>query len=170
MDPSVSDLQVFDLQGSRVFSAAQGTWAVWVSSALYYTGGDQKVYRWVRGAPAAVVMQVGWIEPAVSPDGQSVAFLSNQSPPNSPSLKLQALDIRTGVVKTLATTDLRIDPLFVTASLVWVSELVTCDNCYGGNTATGKVFAYDLASGSVREVKLPEALSPLAGASLSPAA
>lgn len=169
VDSSVSDLQVFDLQGARVFSAAQGTWAVWVNSALYYTGGDQRVYRWVRGAAAAVVLQVGWIEPTVSPDGQTIAFLSYLSPPNS-ALKLQVLDSRTDATRTLATTDLRIDPLFVTASLVWVSELVTCDNCYGGNTATGKVFAYDLASGSVSEVKLPEPLSPLAGSSLSPAA
>lgn len=169
-DATVPNLQVFDLQGNRVFWSARGTWAVWAVAALYYDGGDGKVYRWVFGGQPVEVMRNYWIEPGVSPDGQSIAFLSRTLAASGPTFNLQKLDTRSGVVSTVAATDLRIYPLFVTSTMMWVSELGTCDNCYGGYTVTGKVFAYDLATRGVREVRLPELLSPLAGASLSPAA
>jgi hypothetical protein len=170
-DRNVPDLQIFDLQGNQVFWSSGGTWAVWVGSSLYYSGGDSKVYRWELYGQPVQVMSTGWMEPAVSPDGHRLAFLSFPPPANgSSTFGLQTMDTRSGVVTTLAATGLQIDPIFVTPTVMWVSELMTCDNCYGGNTATGKVFAYDLAGGTVREVKLPELLSPLAGASVSPAA
>jgi hypothetical protein len=167
-DPNVPDLQVFDLQGNAVFSAPRGTWAVWVKAALYYGGGDGKVYRWGPGGQPAQVMANSWIEPAVSPDNRHVTFLG-VSPSGAGTFVLQTLDTQSGTPSTLAATDLRIDPLFVTSSLIWVSELVKCDNCYGGNAPSGKVFAYNLTTGSVTEVKLPEPLAPMAGASVSPA-
>jgi hypothetical protein len=113
-------------------------------------------------------MANGWIEPAVSPDNRHVTFLG-VSPSGAGTFVLQTLDTQSGTPSTLAATDLRIDPLFVTSSLIWVSELVKCDNCYGGNAPSGKVFAYNLTTGSVTEVKLPEPLAPMAGASVSPA-
>ena len=170
MDATVADLQVFDLQGVQVFSAARGAWAVWVKSALYYSGadpGDPKVYRWVLGSAPAVVMQLNWLEPAASPDGQSLAYLSFPNAPGG-TMTFQVLDTRSGASRTLAASGLRIYPLFVTSSLIWVSDLAACDSCYGGSVESGKVFAYDLATGSTREVKLPEPLSRLAPASLSP--
>jgi hypothetical protein len=167
-DPTVPDLQVFDLQGNRLFSSSRGTWAVWVKAALYYDGGDGKVYRWGPGGQPVQVMANGWLEPDVSPDSRHVSFLAG-SPSGAGTFTLQTLDTQTGTPSTLAATDLRIDPLFVTSSLIWVSELVKCDNCYGGNAPSGKVFAYNLTTGAVTEVKLPELLAPMAGASLSPA-
>jgi hypothetical protein len=167
-DPNVPDLQVFDLQGNRVFSAPRGTWAVWVKTALYYDGGDGRVYRWGPGGQPVQVMANGWIEPDVSPDSRHVTFLA-VSPSGAGTFILQTLDTQSGTPFTLAATDLQIDPLFVASSLIWVSELVKCDNCFGGNEPSGKVFAYNLTTGAVTEVKLPELLAPMAGASLSPA-
>ncbi len=167
-DPTVADLQVFDLLGNRVFSSARGTWAVWTTSGLYYDGGDGNVYRWGFGGRPVAVMTNGWIEPDVSPDSRHIAFLS-VNPSGAGTFVLQTLDTQSGTPSTLAATDLRIDPLFVTSTMIWVSELVKCDNCYGGNAPTGKVFAYNLTTGAVTEVKLPELLAPMAGASLSPA-
>lgn len=170
-DRNVPDLQIFDLQGNQVFWSSGGTWAVWVGSSLYYNGGGSKVYRWELYGQPVQVMANGWMEPAVSPDGHRLAFLAFPPVTNgSSTFNLQTMDTRSGAVSTLAATGLRIDPIFVTPTVIWVSELVQCDNCYGGNTASGKVFAYDLAGGTVREVNLPELLSPLAGASTSPAA
>jgi hypothetical protein len=169
-DATVPNLQIFDLQGNRVYWNSGGTWAIWVSSALYFDGGDGKVYRWVLGGQPVEAIRNYWLEPAVSPDGLSFVFLSRPSPPNTASMTLNTMDRSSGVVRTLAASDLRIYPLFVSSTLIWVNELVTCDNCYGGNTMTGKVLAFDLATGSTRYVKLPEPLGLLAPASLSPGA
>jgi hypothetical protein len=167
-DPNVPDLQVFDLQGNAVFSAPRGTWAVWVKTALYYDGGDGRVYRWGPGGQPVQVMANGWIEPDVAPDSRHVTFLA-ASPSGAGTFILQTLDTQSGTLSTLAATDLRIDPLFVTSSLIWISELVTCSNCFGGDGPSGKVFAYNLTTGAASEVNLPELLAPMAGASLSPA-
>ena len=168
-DPAVPDLQVFDLQGNRLFWSSRATWAVWATSALYYDGADGVVYRWTYGAPPVGVTKTGWLEPDLSPDRRSIAFLGVTTTANGSTVNLQKLDLGSGVTTTLAATDLRIDPLFVTSSLIWVSELVKCDNCYGGNAPSGNVFAYNLTTGAVAEVKLPEPLAPMAGASLAPA-
>jgi hypothetical protein len=160
----VANLQVFDLKGSPVFSAAQGVWAVWDRAALYYSGGsDGKVYRWVRGVSPAAVVQADWLEPAVSPDGLSIAYLAYGSNGFTPSV----LDTRSGASRVLPASGRRLDPLFVTSTLVWWSELAPCDSCFGGSTPTGKVFAYDLTTGGEQPVKLPVDLAPLAGASVS---
>ena len=58
----------------------------------------------------------------------------------------------------MKTTGQRIYPLFLTPNLLWASELQVCDNCYGGVNPTGKVFAYDLSTGTKYEVRLPELL------------
>jgi hypothetical protein len=162
-NPAVANLQVFDLKGSMVFSAAKGVWAVWGKTALYYSGGDGNVYRWVRGAPPAAVVQRDWLEPAVSPDGLSIAHLAYGSNGFTPVV----LDTRSGASRVLPASGDRLDPLFVTSTIVWLSELAPCDSCFGGNTPTGKVFAYDLTSGGEQQVNLPDGLAPLAGASAS---
>ena len=162
-DPTVPDLRVFDLQGSLVLSVARGLWAVWLNAALYYSGGDGNVYRWVRGTSPVAIMQSDWFEPTVSPDGQSIAYLTNPGY----AYKLNVLNTRSGIATTLQTSGPRIYPLFVDSSLIWSGELQTCDNCYGGTNSTGNVFAYDLSTGSEHEVNLPVLLNPLAGASLS---
>jgi hypothetical protein len=156
------DLQVFDLQGSLLFSAAKGIWAVWDKTALYYDNGG-KVYRWVPGAAPVAVSQSDWLEPARSPDGLHIAYLTNPGY----AFKLDVLDTRSGIATEIRTSGQRIDPLFVTPGLMWTGELQICDNCYGGINPTGKVFAYDVSTGSEQEVNLPVLLSPLAGASLS---
>jgi hypothetical protein len=158
-----ADLQVFDLQGSQIVSASRALWAIWVKSSLYYTGSDRKVYKWIRGAAPVAILQSDWLEPAVSPDAQSIAYLT------FPGYKydLDVLDARSGSAKTLKTTGQRIYPLFVTPSLLWASELQVCDNCYGGVNPTGKVFAYDISTGTESEVRLPELLGLLAGVSVS---
>jgi hypothetical protein len=159
-DATVSDLQVFDLNGTRLTSAARGLWAVWDNASLYYDGGDGKVYKWVRGSAPVAVLPSGWLEPNVS--GQSIAYLVSGL-----SFGLNVLDTKSGVATTMRASGQRIYPLFVNGAVIWTSELVDCANCYGGNNPTGKVFAYDPATGSERAVALPDLLAPLAGASLS---
>ena len=162
VSPTAPDLQVFDLQGNLLLSAAKGIWAAWDQTALYYDDGG-KVYRWVRGATPVAVGQADWLEPAVSPDGQHIAYLTFPGY----SFKLDVMDTRSGIATEIRTSGQRIDPLFVNSTLMWTSELQVCDNCYGGNNPTGRVFAYDVATGSEQEVNLPVLLSPLATASLS---
>jgi hypothetical protein len=162
VNPTVPDLQVFDLQGTLLLSAAKGIWAAWDKTALYYDDGG-KVYRWVRGAAPVAVSQLNWLEPAVSPDGQHIAYLTNPGY----AFKLDVLDARSGIATEVRTSGPRIDPLFITSSLIWTGELQICDNCYGGINPTGKVFAYDVSTGSEHEVNLPVLLSPLGAASLS---
>jgi hypothetical protein len=163
-DPTIPNLQVFDLNGSRVVAADKASWAVWAGTSLFYDGGDRKVYKWIRGAAPVAALQSGWLEPSVSPDGQSIAYLV---PAAASSFTLNVLDTRTGVVTTMRASGQRIYPLFVNGAVIWTSELVDCANCYGGNNPTGKVFAYDPATGAERAVALPDLLSPLAGAALS---
>jgi hypothetical protein len=163
-DSTVPNLEVFDLNGSRVVSAAKASWAVWAGTTLFYDGGDGKVYKWIRGGAPVAALQSGWLEPSVSPDGREVAYLVS---PVGPSVTLNVMDTRTGVATTMHASGQRIFPLFVNGAVIWTSELVDCANCYGGNNPTGKVFAYDSATGSERAVALPDLLAPLAGASLS---
>jgi hypothetical protein len=162
--PAVPNLQVFDLNGSRVASADKASWAVWAGSSLYYDGGDGKVYKWVRGSLPVVVLQSDWLEPNVSADGQAIAYLAS---PGGSNFTLNMIDTRSGAVTTVRASGQRIDPLFVNAAVIWTSELVDCANCYGGNNPTGKVFAYDSATRNEHQVALPELLAPLAGASAS---
>lgn len=72
VDPTISDLQVFDLKGSRIVSAAKGIWAAWVNGSLFYAAGDRNVYRWARGAAPVAILQSDWLQPTVSPDGRSI--------------------------------------------------------------------------------------------------
>jgi len=162
VDSSVPNLQVFDLQGSRMLAAAKGLWAVWVKASLYYSD-DRNVYRWTRGSDPVAILHASWIQPAGAPDGRNLAYLTY------PGYKynLDVLDTKSGSAKTLNATGQRIYPLFVTPNLLWASEMQVCDNCYGGSRSTGKVFAYDLSTGAESEVRLPDLLGPLMGASLS---
>jgi hypothetical protein len=164
VDSAIPNLQVFDLNGARVVSANKASWAVWAGTSLFYDGGDGKVYKWIRGGAPVAALQSGWLEPSVSPDGQSVAYLVSTA---GSSFALKAMDTRTGVATTMRASGQRIYPLFVNGAVIWTSELVDCANCYGGTNPTGNVFAYDAATGSERAVALPDLLSPLAGASLS---
>jgi hypothetical protein len=161
VDPTISDLQVFDLKGSRIVSAAKGIWAAWVNGSLFYAGGDRNVYRWARGAAPVEILPSDWLQPTVSPDGRSIAYLTY------PGYKfnLDVLDIGSGNAKTLKTTGQRIYPLFVTPGVLWAGEVQVCD-CIGGGAQTGKVFAYDMSTGTESEVRLPELIT-LAAASLS---
>lgn len=163
VDPTIQDLQVFDLRGSLVFSAARGVWAVWDATALYYGGGDGKVYRWARDASPVAVMQLDWLEPVVSPDGRSIAYMSNPGY----GYKLNVLAGSSAATNELQASGQRVDPLFVADTTLWVSDLAVCDSCNGGITPTGKVFAYDITTGSEHDVRLPVPLGPLAGGSLS---
>ena len=160
---TVPALQVFDLQGLQIVSAAGGLWGDWVNGSLYYSEGTQKVYKWVRGAAPVAVLQSSWWQPTTSPDGRTIAYLTNPGY----RFTLDVLDVGSGTAKSLKATGQRIYPLFVTPNLVWASELNVCDNCYGGVMPTGKVFAYDLSTGAESEVRLPDLLGPLMGASLS---
>lgn len=99
----------------------------------------------------------------MSPDGLHIAYLTNPGY----AFKLDVLDSRSGIATEIRTSGQRIDPLFVTSGLMGTGELQICDNCYGGINPTGKVFAYDVSTGSEQEVNVPVLLSPLAGASLS---
>ncbi len=163
-DPTVPNLQVFDLQGSRVVSADKASWAVWAGTSLFYDGGDGRVYKWIRGSAPVAVLQSGWLEPSVSPDAQGIAYLTS---PVGTTFTLNVMDTRTGVATTMRASGQRIYPLFVSGAVIWTSELVDCANCYGGNNPTGKVFAYDSATGSERAVALTDLLAPLVGASAS---
>jgi hypothetical protein len=166
VDSAIPNLQVFDLNGSRLVSANKGSWAVWAGTSLFYDGGDGKVYKWIRGGAPVAALQSGWLEPSVSPDGQSVAYLVSTA---GSSFALNSMDTRTGVATTMRASGQRIYPLFVNGAVIWTSELVDCVNCYGGTNPTGKVFAYDTATGTERAVALPDQLGLLAGASLSSA-
>jgi hypothetical protein len=159
-DATVSDLQVFDLNGTRLTSAARGLWAVWDEGSVYYDGGDHKVFRWVRGSAPVAILQSGWLESTAS--GQSIGYLVY----GLGGWGLNVLDTKSGVVTTMRASGQRIYPLFVNGAVIWSSELVDCA-CFGGKNPTGKVFAYDPATGSERAVTLPNLLAPLAGASLS---
>lgn len=133
VDPTISDLQVFDLKGSRIVSAAKGIWATWVNASLYFAGGDQNVYRWARGAAPVAILESDWLQPTVSPDGQSIAYLTHSGYKFNPDV----LDTRSGNPKTLKTTGQRIHPLFVASNLLWAGEVQVCD-CFGGVTPTGR--------------------------------
>jgi hypothetical protein len=163
-DPTVPNLQVYDLNGSRVVSADKASWAVWAGTSLYYDGGDGKVYGWIRGGLPVAALQSGWLEPSVSPDGQRVAYLVSTA---GRSFSLKVMDTKTSVATPMLASGQRIYPLFVDGATIWTSELVDCANCYGGSNPTGKVFAYDSAYGTERAVALPDLLAPLAGGSLS---
>ena len=161
-DPRVPNLQLFNLQGSRISWDSKGVWAAWVRASLYYTTGDGKVHKWVDGAFPITVLESAWLQPAVSPDGQNIAYLS------TPGYRynLEVMETKSGKAKALNTTGQRIHALFVTPSLLWAGDVRVCDSCQGGFQQTGKVYAYDLSTGVEREVRLPDLLY-LGGASRS---
>jgi hypothetical protein len=161
-DPTTPNLQLFDLEGSRIISDSRGRWAAWVRASLYYATGDNKVHMWADGAPPVAVLESAWLQPAVSPDGQSIAYLTKAGN----RYNFEVMETKSGKAKTLNTTGQRVEALFVTSGLLWAGELGVCDDCQGGWRASGKVFAYDISTGVEREVRLPNLLY-LHGASRS---
>lgn len=135
-------------------TSTNATMAVWArgTDRLYYR--DQSGVRsWDASATAVNTLIAGlrWYDPAVSPDGNSIAFTEFDS---RGVPRVRTYDLTRHQVSP-TTTQPRSHPIFLTADTVWSLEEQQCTGeCLGGPTATtGKVFSYNLKTNA--ETALP---------------
>jgi Tol biopolymer transport system component len=130
-------------------TSTNATMAVWArgSDRLYYR--DQSGVRsWDATATAVgtLIAGVRWYDPAVSPDGGSIAFteFDSRGVPH-----VRSYDVNRHQVSPTSSQP-RSHPIFVTADTLWTLEEQACSGeCLGGpTTTTGKAFAYSLKSSS----------------------
>lgn len=149
-------------------TSTNATMAVWGrgSDRLYYR--DQSGVRsWDANATAVGTLVAGlrWYDPAMSPDGSSIAFteFDTRGVPH-----VRTYDLTRHQVASTSSQP-RSHPIIVTSDTIWNLEEQPCTGeCLGGpTTTTGKVFSYNLKTSA--ETGLPftdvNTLSELAASS-----
>lgn len=138
-------LRVFAADG-RLLLMTAGTMPVWAAERLYFRDA-RGVHRWEGGTTTVMVLPgLAWIGPASSPEGARVAFVQLDAQTGEPSVSVY--DTATGQTKRLA--GMRSRPVFASAGVLWWYEEESCSGaCLNSATRpTGRIFAYDLASGT----------------------
>lgn len=107
----------------------------------------------------------GWAYLAsLSPDGSLAAYTGYVDPDTNTQPRVFAYDVKTDRPRLLIDA-LRTQVLFVKNGWVWYLEERTCgsnEGCPGGTTATGKVIAMQLSTGTEQQVTFESGEAPIA--------
>jgi dipeptidyl aminopeptidase/acylaminoacyl peptidase len=150
--PPIQIVRLSDLKS--VYTRADGTMATWgATSARFYFRTTAGVLVWdPTGKVQPVNPGVQWIRPWPSADGSHITF-STLNPQGNHVVGV--IDTNGGPV-ALASSEPRVNPGFLTSTLVWYAGEVLCTTTtpcgLGGPALTGKTYLYDIAgveSGSV---------------------
>lgn len=127
--------------------------AVWspVSDQLYYEQ-QGSVWRWIPAAGASrLKTAVNWIDPAISPDGQRIAYAVRGS--NGVSI-VHVIDATSGADLGTVSSDGRSRPFFLTNDFIWLKG--DQRGCSAGNRST---FVYDLRDQTETQSSLDQVLA-----------
>lgn len=138
--------------------------AVWspTGHTLYLSALTAQPAMWTpEGGLAPLAGATGWFEmPAMSPDGNYVAYTAYPDPQNQVDPHVYVYDLRNHASRPLSQA-MRSDATFVKDGVVWAMEEVACSSgCAGSTQASGKVFAIDTASGAEAQVVFRSGESP----------
>ena len=140
-------VQVRTPAGALVYSAASGTMGVWASqpSRLFFRSSSGHVTRWDSAAGGSVLTGgVGWVRPRSSSSGLWIAY-SVPAASGIPDFHLYG--VQSASVSPM-TRSSRLDPRFITPSLVWYQAAVACSSCGMLPYQAGPGYLFDLSSNS----------------------
>lgn len=131
--------------GTLVYSATSGTFAVWASvpSRLFYRDSTGGITRWDPSSGAAQMMpSLAWTRPHASPDGRWIAYTTYDSG-SLPHVGLYSVQANSLGPQPAG---LRSGALFLNNALLWYQEEASTGCGLGGcSTPTGNAFIYDIA-------------------------
>jgi dipeptidyl aminopeptidase/acylaminoacyl peptidase len=140
--------------GKLAYSRADGTMGVWSAAGTrFYFRTTAGVQVWdPTGKVQSASDGLQWIRPWASADGSHITFTTLDAQGNH---KVGILDTNGGPLGH-ASTEPRVNPGFLTSTLIWSAGEVICTTTtpcgLGGPGLTGKTYIYDLAgveSGSI---------------------
>jgi WD40-like Beta Propeller Repeat len=134
--------------GTLVYSATSGTFAVWASipSRLFFRDATGGITRWDPSSGAGQMLPaLAWTRPHASPDGRWIAYTTYDSG-SLPHVGLYSVQ---GNSLGPQPAGLRSGALFLNNNLLWYQEEASTGCGLGGcSTLTGNAFIYDIARGA----------------------
>ena len=141
-------IQIVRLSDSKqVYLRSDGTMAAWgATGARFYFRTTAGVMVWdATGKVQTVQASLQWIRPWPSSDGSHITFSSLNAQGNH---VVGIIDTSGGSIAQ-ASSEPRVNPGFLTATLIWYAGEVLCTTTtpcgFGGPALTGKTYVYDIA-------------------------
>jgi dipeptidyl aminopeptidase/acylaminoacyl peptidase len=143
--PPIQIVRLSDLK--QVYSRPDGTMGAWAASgARFYFRTSAGVMVWdPTGKVQTVQASLQWIRPWPSADGSHITFSSLNAQGNH----VVGIIDTTGGSIAQASSEPRVNPGFLTTTLIWYAGEVLCTTTtpcgFGGPALTGKTYVFDIA-------------------------
>jgi len=143
--PPIQIVRLSDLK--QVYMRSDGTMGAWAATgARFYFRTSAGVMVWdPTGKVQTVQASLQWIRPLASSDGSHVTFSSLNAQGNH----VVGIIDTTGGSIAQASSEPRVNPGFLTATLIWYAGEVLCTTTtpcgFGGPALTGKTYVFDIA-------------------------
>ncbi len=143
--PPIQIVRLSDLK--QVYMRSDGTMGAWAATgARFYFRTSAGVMVWdPTGKVQTVQASLQWIRPLASSDGSHITFSSLNAQGNH----VVGIIDTTGGSIAQASSEPRVNPGFLTATLIWYAGEVLCTTTtpcgFGGPALTGKTYVFDIA-------------------------
>ncbi len=143
--PPIQIVHLSDLK--QIYSRSDGTMGAWAATgARFYFRTSAGVMVWdPTGKVQTVQASLQWIRPWPSSDGSHITFSSLNAQGNH----VVGIIDTTGGSIAQASSEPRVNPGFLTATLIWYAGEVLCTTTtpcgFGGPALTGKTYVFDIA-------------------------